>query len=118
METTEVGEQEQLEMFYALVKKPYGDGLLTIVASSKEAAEIKMANCRTFAGLEFTIYTQQELKEKMPGLKIYTYTFVNGTKIERTRIFIAQSMEEAREKLYAAVGKNIEIRKALTKSIF
>ncbi|MBN1325787.1 hypothetical protein JW977_02290 [Candidatus Falkowbacteria bacterium] len=112
------GERRQPEMFFVLIDKPYGDGLLTIVAKDREEAQKKLANCRNFAYSNTRIFTKSELKAKMPNLAIYTYTYVNGSRAERTRIVLAQTLEEAREKLHSAVGPKIKILTARTKSIF
>jgi hypothetical protein len=116
-ETTE-GERSVPKVYHVLVEKPYGDGHLIIVATDLAAARKKMEECRTYNKMPFRIFEEEELKALMPDLRLYVYVYVNGTPTERKKFFLAQGVDEARNKLHNAVGLNIKIVSANSRKIF
>lgn len=103
-------------VFHAICEKAHSDKHLVFVAKDKADAETKLGKCREFAHSAYRIYSAQELKT-MPGMTLYLYEYVNGSRSEKSISILAQSIEEAREKLAQRVGTKITILRAKTKKI-
>jgi len=105
----------ELEVFHVFCQKANSDKHLTLVAANKIDAETKLGNFREFANTPCRIYSAEELKSM--HVTLFVYEYVNGSRSEKTISILAQSIEEAREKLTQRIGTKIKIIRARTKRL-